>query len=271
MIGFTPAEAEKDILKQIRRGSDLKSLLGGLNGDRSMLAVNHLLQYDIIDDNPDDPLVFLISEFVIRVLSEKCTVEFLREALGCPLSRNPSFDGWLFEFDFLIHVRHAQKSGTPLMLFDHQSSHTDKWVDWNASRCITFKKENASDIALVGVQDYENIWLLPEKWNQGCYDAVQLLSNRKVRTVQVTRGSTHTIKFQYITSLFYALERVGFIVSSLEIAFVIPHGSSKAVNGKFQGALPEKWSHIWNSDCGYDKSYNTKEGYYVYSFRRTTL
>jgi hypothetical protein len=266
MIGFTPIQAEEDLLLQIRRCSDPKALIGGLNGDRSVMAINHLLLYDDCEKS-----TFLISQFAIRILSEKCSVEFLRDALSCPLSRNPSFDGWLFEFDFLIHLRHAQKSNTLLTLAHFESSKV-KLDDslWSASRCIDFAKEDASDIC-VNLANCENVWLIPQKWNQGCYDAVQLLSNGTVRTVQVTRGSSHTIKFNFITLLFDSLKRNGFKITSLELAFVVPHDHDlKTFSGGFGNVkLPTQYQKYWKEDSGFDKNYDTKEGYHVYGFHRT--
>jgi len=276
MLGFTPAKVVEDAMLHVNKGWDIKDLVAGLTGTRSNLAVNHLLQS--IDKEES---VFLVSEFVTRLLTEKCALEFLKVAINCPLAKNPSFDGWIMEADFLLQIRLSEKQMRSISLLDFQNSKEAEFkvANWFALLCIPFTDvvEIASLVttdSLLGTEKrhliIDNTWLLPQRWNQGCYDAIQLLSSDKlnvVRIIQVTRAGSHSLKFKYINTLLNSLDTAGFKITSVELVFILPSDHSPEIFklSKVEGKLLPKYQTLLNR-----KGYEGGE-YFLYGFTRTKM
>ena len=43
-----------------------------------------------------------------------------------------------------------------------------------------------------------NDYLVPKRWNQGCYDLLQILADGVVQFVQITMAETHSFKIRYV-------------------------------------------------------------------------
>jgi len=134
-----------------------------------------------------------------------------------PLTKNPSYDGWIMEADFMVQLRLA-KDGHPFSLVDFQNPGSRNTL-WQAAKRAHFTKVEEVE-GMTGLGDFT--WLLPTAWNQGGYDAVQLLPGNGVRFVQVTRANSHSLKLKYVVLLLEALQKAAYNAASFEIAFVIP-------------------------------------------------
>jgi hypothetical protein len=111
------------------------------------------------------------------------------------LIHNPSFDGWIFEGDFLFQLRMSEEHSTDLTLKDFNTGHDMSWG--KPKKRIEFLKESELNDEVLT----ENTWLVPKLWNQGCYDVVQILANNSIHFVQVTRSKSHDLKLRYIVQL----------------------------------------------------------------------
>ena len=70
----------------------------------------------------------------------------------------------------------------------------------------------------------DTIWLKPNKWNQGGYDAIYIdKANHLVRFVQVTAAHKHSFLIQYFRAWLIALvnSAESFEVEKVEIYFVV--------------------------------------------------
>jgi hypothetical protein len=76
-------------------------------------TLNHLFG-TYLDQTKEKP--FIISEYVTKILTDRCKASFICQAYRSNLSCNPSFDGWIFEADFLFQLRMAELYRTPLQL-----------------------------------------------------------------------------------------------------------------------------------------------------------
>jgi len=231
MFGYSPAAVVADIKKQLDKVTDLKSLAAGFTGNRSSIAINHLF---MTNSNGDS---FLISEYVSRKLASHCETSFIHQARQSRLAHNPTFDGWILEADFLMQLRLAMQGDFSLANFQAPAGAVAKWTVSGTESFHTETSIEEFDIKRLS----ENVWLIPDKWNQPCYDAVQLTtvtimkkktpSAKKttpckvhgVRVVQVTRASSHAVKLKYVVLLLEALVKAGYAVEALEIAIVVPH------------------------------------------------
>jgi hypothetical protein len=212
MFERTVQEVIDEIKEHISRiGTDMNLLLNGFEGIRANNSISHLFSMYANDE------VFLVSEHVTRRLAEKCESEFLVHAMKSSLGKNPSFDLWIFEADFLLQVRLAGESKeekSKRIVVYPKLGKTENY--WNVESRRFF---DTVDELEVPNGDLSNIWFIPQKWNQPCFDAVQVLSNNCFRFIQVTRSKTHSLKFKYIVQF---LNRFP-IVQSFEICYVVPN------------------------------------------------
>jgi hypothetical protein len=214
MFGFDVETICCDIEKQIEKCVDFTKLVEDSSGPSSNVAINHLRQ-------KRGKKHFIISNYVMRELVQKCERSFIKALTNVSLVHgNPSFDGWVFEMDFLIQIREMCNDVTKstLELFHPKNSDVETW---NGSGYQTFTEP----AELEGVEIKDNTWLFPKKWNQGGYDAVELVDSKTIRFVQVTRGETHDLKLHYMETF---LRESGLVESmtNVDVVFVIPVGNS---------------------------------------------
>jgi hypothetical protein len=198
---------------------------------------------------------FIVSEFAARMISEMCETSFIVHASKTHLALNPSFDGWILEADFLLHIRLAEKTeGISL----YEEIDISKQVKWKVGVRNHFSLPNTIQYAEYAVDN----WFIPLKWNQGCYDAVQILPGDGFRFIQVTRSLTHSLKLRYIVEFLNRFKELNIYVKFVEICFVLPQEEKyrefnpKIAEGSF-GDYKDKLSK-----CG-------KQDYFRFGFIRS--
>jgi len=251
MFALSPSAVIEQVARSLEKLADLNSLFGGTQGSRNPNIVNHLLQRDSEGNS------FLVSEFVIRELAKKCESAFVKEATRfSTLLQNPSFDGWVFELDFLMQLRqaYALSKDHEIVLFNERNGIEVKWLVSNHVYFYSVDELKGSLIEEEGKPKvYENKknlksddWLIPQRWNQGCYDAVQiLLDGTMARFVQVTRGISHSLKLRYARELLKTLNDIGFKIGKIEIVIVKEMGKEDVKISGVEGNLDE-WG--WKID-----------------------
>ena len=126
-----------------------------------------------------------------------CDSSFIKSATQHPLAQsNPTFRGWIFEADFLLQLRLADK-GPPFIV---TSIPDDKTQIWEVTNRFDFLDPSAisQKVRASNLSWKSGIWFLPERWNQGCYDALCLTDSFGVRFIQVTCAKTHKVKLKYL-------------------------------------------------------------------------
>ena len=223
MFQYSISEVENEAKEKIREIIDFKTLLKGLNGDRSSVAVNHLFSSTFSNDN-NSVVTLIISEYVSRLLCEKCDISFIIEAtIKCRTLQNPSFDGWILEMDVLHHIKNNLISGR-LKLISINDNNIDDAFD---NSFICFLSVPFDNIILS--KDYKiNTWFIPEKYNQGGYDAVQLLSENTLRFIQITRAKRHELKLSHMNKFINNFNESQLnnnnnkIITNIEIVMIYP-------------------------------------------------
>ena len=149
--------AIKDIDNYLGKMGNAVDFLRGIVGEKSILSVNHLMcKYD---GGPRGGK-FFVSKYVARqVLNEGGrTAVGLAYGLAAGLD-NPSFTGWVVEYDFLLQVRERKGS-----MFE--------WVgdteQWSVNDIISECDESLVSSELLR----DGCWYFPKKWNQEGYDAI---------------------------------------------------------------------------------------------------
>jgi len=170
----------------MRKCNNIELLLSQQQGARASGCVNTLLQ-------TTQNGVFLLSEYVARQLGQKNAVSFILQARAlCP---NDSFDGWILEMDFLLKIK--QEVGLTLYPEgEHQPIH------WAKLHIQPF--HDPENIAELKVSQ----WLVPDRWNQGGYDAVrvEITEGITVKFVQVTRAIEHKFKARFMNQMLHAIK-----------------------------------------------------------------
>jgi hypothetical protein len=280
MFGMQEDAAIKDIHDWIKTCNDMKSILNGMTGAHSEQAVNHLLGHYKLDDETERHPI--ISRFVAVEISKHCEASFVVAASNLSISFfNPSWDGWVFQIDFFMQLRTAHEKMTELRLTNKATKKSvvsssskkdqpdEKIIEegtveaWKVPNQIEF--HNVKDLQGAKVlndprREYENKktiqendWLICTKWNQGCYDAAQLLPSNKLRIVQITRAKSHSLKLRFIRTLIAALISIGFQIDKdgIDVVFVVPSEDVFEFNlspNKVIGDLTE-----WNWKCGMER------------------
>lgn len=211
MIAFPTPKVIEDIETYIAKASDASSIVKGLRGDRSVLAVNHLTMRD--DQSP--PQIFIASKYIARQLVERCDSSWIVAASQLPIAwDNLSFDGWLFEAEFMIRLR---LGGGKIRLFES----LDGAVEWEVKHRHRF----FDLVELKNKQIETNDWLLPSRWNQGGYDAVCLLPDGVVCFVQITIESSHSVKLKFARQMLDLLAELKVVVKTVQLVYVVPVGN----------------------------------------------
>jgi len=222
MFGMAEDEAEEDINSWISSCTDMRLITNGMQGNRSPTTVNHLLSRN------REGKCWIISRYVALKLSTRCEAAFVSEASSLSMTfANPSWNGWVFQIDFFLQLRMAETNRQGLVLQRQEGSET-----WTVPNRVEFrdpKDFQGNPVKADPNQESENKkgiklndWLIPTKWNQGCYDAAQLLPENSLRIVQVTRAASHSLKLHFVHLLIAPLVSVGFKVDKIDLVFVVP-------------------------------------------------
>lgn len=97
---------------------------------------------------------------------------------------------------------------------------------------------------LGALNDYD--YLVPKRWNWGCYDLVRLVPYGFVQFIQVTRAGERSLKTKYMIQLLDALDKhETYKIKKVAVIFLVPTYS------KFK--LPKckygKYDVLFNKDC----------------------
>jgi len=238
MFGIDEADAETDIYRWIRKCGAIDKLVKGLEGSEATRAVNHLLSYRNVGQKVE---ISIISKFVAMELSKKFEGKFLAEAKSHSISFvNPSWNGWVFQIDFFMQLRRAFEKKEDLVLHGSQKKsrgsqsfevNPNEKTTWKVPNQVEFKDaKDFQGATVVGdrTKEFENAksikdgdWLIPLRWNQGCYDVAQL-SDTTLRIVQVTIAKSHSLKLRFVRRLIDSLVSIGFTFDTIEVVFVVP-------------------------------------------------
>lgn len=172
-LGIT--KATKDIDYHLAKVYSVQDYVQHLPGRKNIRAVNHMLS------SFEEHGKVIISEYVTRQLVLKCELSLITGILNCDfIKKNPVFHGWVLEMYFLSYLRTASNAGKCVKVHN-LSNQPEEW--W----CEVFEPTALKGKLLPNVE-----WLIPKKWNQGCYDCVQLKREEKLlRVVHVTRAQSH--------------------------------------------------------------------------------
>ena len=179
-LSYDLDKLEERIVHDVSRVNGCKQILNGTQGEASADAINSLMQRF-------GDATIVVSEYALKLLSAKVGMEFVNMAekiLPC----NPSWQGWVFELKFMVK---CQKEASITVY---------GVVDTNLE-CTWKKKGEMSVFSDTYIPDSldDNSWILPEKWNQGCFDAIFYHRKGFIDVIQITKAQDkHDYKFIHL-------------------------------------------------------------------------
>jgi hypothetical protein len=194
---ITAEKAVELSIINMQRCSDPRVLVNGIQGCRSTDAVNHLVFSFGAGKSA------IVSSFVCRSLAVKCESQFIVAAYqASAMTKNHAFDGWVLELDVLFHIRKNLMTDK-IKLLGPRGQFLDIDNDsFQCSEAIEFVEPFATSEEITSYP--VNCWFIPRKFNNGGFDAVQLLQceegQYKLRFLQITRAKTHGLKLHFMKS-----------------------------------------------------------------------
>ena len=151
-------------------------------GDASRAAVNTLLGIYAGTS-------FVLSRFVLTSLFASVSNQAIT-TLRALLTDNPLWQGWVTELEVLTLIKKQQS-----IVFRNPSGQEETWP-----------RRGMADMPLPTFFDSSNFrlakldedWLLPERYNQKCFDALYRISPDSIRAIQITNADEHSCKLKYL-------------------------------------------------------------------------
>ena len=176
---------------------------------------------------------------------DKCEAKVITMAARLSVKyQNGAFDGWVFEFDFLMNLRLAGEptgAHSVTVIVNDNGLVTDEV--WEVHQQATFY--HAADLTKMNQADFAaSTWYIPQKVNQGGFDVVMVTGPNSLRFVQLTVASRHSQKLKYLKEFGEKWEKVcGRNLTNVELVAVVPAGSQSNFQwDSAEGSVPSKWN-----------------------------
>ncbi|ETN14908.1 hypothetical protein PPTG_07157 [Phytophthora nicotianae INRA-310] len=206
MFDCTTTDVKDRLCRAVESASNAATL--STDGHRSPFSINRL--YAMFKrPNWEGTMSPLISQYAATTVAILCGPEAIKKFMSMHRdSSNPALNGWMLEMVFFASLRNGG-----LTLVDATGNTVDTW---GQSVIVV------SD-AIPPIASAHTVWIKPEKWNQGGYDAIMVCKRtRHVRLVQVTSAHKHSFRIEHfygwLKMLSESPER--FEVETIEIIFV---------------------------------------------------
>jgi hypothetical protein len=130
--------------------------------------------------------------------------QLVEAARNSTMAYNPAWIGWVFQLQFFGHLYFAIEHKLGLTLTTRESTNTQWPTKSGAKRYLDPTELCGERMMVPGPERFANKlnlragdWLIPTRWNQGCFDVLQVCENT-LRVVQVTVAKTHSLKLRFV-------------------------------------------------------------------------
>ena len=213
MFRFPTMKVVEFLDRSISSVGDVMPYIKGTIGDRSDSVINRLFGLSLDDNSKNETSI--VSRYAAVGLALKLGADLVRNfAKAIDNDRNPSMNGWIFEMLFFANLQDVG-----VTLYDGDS---EKHC-WGKSKV---NELNVKSGVFPLFPPNTGVWLKPQNWNQGGYDAIYIdKSQSLVRFVQVTSGDAHSFKIGFFATFLETLKNSeqSFEIKTLEIVFVVEH------------------------------------------------
>jgi hypothetical protein len=220
MFSLSQEELLANIYLHLARVPNVKHLLNGVVGDNSAASSNHLMvRYK--SGNGYHDASFIISKFVVSLLLFSCRRSVFKVMYDMFIHQvNPSFLGWVTEFDFIWQLKQC---AVDMKNFIFVSGNNNEAIVWSVPALIEFDPDSAFSKLDMPV----GTWLKPVKWSQEGYALVCHCFNPQSKKhylcfVQVTDAVDHTANLVHFQCLAFKARKILGFSLGVEIIVVSP-------------------------------------------------
>ena len=171
-------DIERKIPKDINALYNITDVLKGVLGQCTDRTINSLFQ-------THGGHVDIVSDYAKFVISNRADLSFVVEARRM-VPDNPVWLGWVLELEFRVRIR---KGPVKVEVFN-----VEEVIEFPRSEILHVW--SAKDLTSVTLRN--GTWIIPRKWNQGCFDFIYYREQGDVIGFNVTRGSKHSVNFEYL-------------------------------------------------------------------------
>ncbi|KAE9284540.1 hypothetical protein PF008_g27135 [Phytophthora fragariae] len=186
-----------------------------ITGPRSSLSLNCVFAM-FKGTSGVSTVLHVVSGYAAATIGIRCSPEIIKRFMNTNQgSSNPVLNGWMLEMIFFSSIREGS-----LDMVDAAGNKTGNWM----------KGTLVVSDGVPSLPADRHIWIKPEKWNKGGYDAIMVdKGKRQVQMVQVTSSHTHAFHINYFNSWLKPLSesRESFKIQALDIIFVVESGKLK--------------------------------------------
>ncbi|EEY63272.1 crinkler (CRN) family protein, putative [Phytophthora infestans T30-4] len=207
MFDDTTTDVKTRLCRAVESTSSAATLSS--EGHRSQLCINRLFAM-FKRPNWEGTVSPLISRYAATTVGIVCGPEAIKKFMSTHRDHsNPALNGWMLEMAFFSSLRQGG-----LELVDSAGNKLDLW-----GQSAIVVSDGIPELSCA-----RPVWIKPEKWNQGGYDAIMVCKRTQhVRLVQVTSAHKHSFRidffYQWLKMLSESPE--SFEVKKLEIFFVV--------------------------------------------------
>lgn len=208
MFDRTSAEVLADLTHHFSSLSNTQDLITGLQGSRSYAAINHILFS--FGEGQSTPVCAVVVRWAVINCGYEIILTMTTYAQGI---NNPSFDGWVLEFDVLYILKHSiaarffQGVATGVAGEYTQGAAADTLYSPPGPGTAPLQKpiQRTANNALHPTLFAVGQWFYPMSYNNAGFDAVQLqvhaaTGQRVFRFIQITRALTHSLKLHHMAT-----------------------------------------------------------------------
>lgn len=248
MFEFGYVDWLKDFNGHLAKIGSYKNIFTEGGGDEAVMAANHLRGVSIVETVAGrEKKYFFISEYAAMELGKKCDDK--RKFLISSYEKadevdNPSFRGWIFEFDVDYQLQEAARTAAKELGVTIRPTNVSE--QWKVDKYITFSTvpSLAAEIKQFELEATQSeLWAKPAKWNQAAYDFLcfqKVKGTLHMKAVNATGGGKHKVLLDVVNllgkELGKELETSGYVVGAIRFDFIVPKGAAFQV-GDVRGNL----------------------------------
>lgn len=247
-----PHKVKEFLSHKLAALSDFGLLLKGFAGEFSPLVLNSLISISHENNIGFTSSSRLVSEYVVKAVSQKVDETFTMEARRLNVG-NPSWQGWIFELEFLRNLRHMSLSSG----WEHHCFLSCRGDEGTVTP-IELRVQGYSEFDGTSAPPLVNDSIIvPTRWNQGCFDAVHYSVEGGVRRflfMNATISQVHDFNFQHIADFLYlATSAAGFRQPSpADICITMAAVTPESVQFKSIGGRRDNIEAVQNFDRAFE-------------------
>jgi hypothetical protein len=221
MFDFSYDTWLRDFEKHLEKVADYKNIFGEASGDATRDAVNHLRGLSL---RASGKKYFFISQHTLRELSKKCDNKrrfILDSYKKARDAENPSYLGWIFEFDVDFQLDMAKQNQTKVKV---ELRGTDAVEELCVTDYITYT--NITDIVtrITTLNESDTIWAKPQLWCQKAFDFLYFQKNEhgiRMGVVNASHAKRHSVLLHVVKTLAASFQPAC-VIEEIRFDFYVP-------------------------------------------------